>query len=106
MRVSVILLGVAYHPPRNGWDENKILVEHLESNAYLCKHPDRLVVVCGDFNPLSTGITQQQTKLSTGLVQLIKVLTRDTSTLDLYLTNRPKLFAPPKQLPTIGTSDH
>jgi len=65
-----------------------------------------LVVVCADFNPLSTGITEQQTKLSTGLVQLIKVLTLDTGTLDWCLTNRPKLFSPPKQLPKIGTSDH
>ena len=63
-------------------------------------------MVCGDFNPLSTGITEQQTKLSTGLVQLIKVLTLDTGTLDWCLTNRPKLFSPPKQLPKIGTSDH
>ena len=66
---SQSLFGVAYHPPRNGSDENKILLEHIQNNAdsFLCKHPDGLVVVCGDFNPLSTGITEQQAKLSTGL---------------------------------------
>ena len=106
--VSVILLGVVYQPPRNGSDENKILLEHIQNNAdsFLCKHPDGLVVVCGDFNPVSTGITEQQTKLSTGLVQVIKVLMQDSGTLDWCLTNRPKLFSPPKQLPKIGTSDH
>ena len=106
--VSVILLGGVYHPPRNGSDENKILLEHIQNNvdSFLFKHPDGLVVVCGDFNPLSTGITKQQTNLSTGLVQVIKVLTRDSGTLDWCLTNRPRSFSPPKQLPKIGTSDH
>lgn len=94
----------------SGLDENKILLEHIQKNAdsFLFKHLDGLVVVCGDFNPLSTvGITEQQAiRLSTGLVQVIKVLRQDSGTLDWCLTNRPKLFSPPKQLTKIGTSDH
>ena len=34
------------------------------------------------------------------------MLTRDTGTLEWCLSNRPKLFAPPLQLPKLGTSDH
>ena len=65
-----------------------------------------LVLVCGDFNPTSTRITELATKRVTGLSQIIKVPTRDTETLDWCLTNRPKLMASPKQLPKLGRSDH
>ena len=40
-------------------------------DLFLSQHPDGLTVVCEDFNPTSTGITEQQTKNSTGLSQLI-----------------------------------
>ena len=36
----------------------------------------------------------------------MKVLTRDTGTLDWCLTNSPKCLSDPKQLPKIGRSDH
>ena len=41
-----------------------------------------------------------------GLTQIVKVLTRDTGTLDWCLTNSPKCLSDPKQLPKIGRSDH
>lgn len=106
--ISFILLGVVYHPPNNGATENLALLDLIRNNvdSFLSQHPDGLTVVCGDFNPTSTGITEQQTKNSTGLSQLIKILTRDTGTLEWCLSNRPKLFAPPLQLPKLGTSDH
>ena len=60
--VSLILLGVVYHPPRNGPNDNKILLKHIQNNvdSFLCKHPEGVVVVWGDFNPISTGISEQQ----------------------------------------------
>ena len=79
--------------------------EHLFIQ-FLSDHPEGLVLVCGDFNPTSTGITELTAKRVTGLTQIIKVLTRDTGTLDWCLTNRSKLMASPKQLPKLGKSDH
>ena len=106
--VSVILLGIVYQPPNKGSAENIILMDHMKRNteAFLCKHRDGLVVICGDFNSLSTGIIERQVKHATGLTQLVKVLTRDTGTLDWCLTNRPKLFSSPLTLPKLGRSDH
>ena len=88
------------------WRKTYITLIRNNVDSFLSQHPDGLTVVCGDFNPTSTGITEQQTKNSTGLSQLIKILTRDTGTLERCLSNRPKLFAPPLQLPKLGTSDH
>ena len=59
-----------------------------------------------DFNPTTTGISERSIKLRTGLSQITKVLTRNTGTLDWCLTNKPKLFRDPEQLPKIGRSDH
>ena len=75
-------------------------------DQFLCDHPEGLVLVSGDFNPTSTGITELSTKRVTGLTRIIKVLTRDTGTLDWCLTNRSKLMASPEQLPRLGESDH
>ena len=105
--ISCILMGVVYHPPYIGAVENLVLLHLIRNNvdSFLSQHPDGLPVFCGDFNP-TKGLTKQQTKNSTGLTQLIKILTRDTGTLEWCLSNRPKSFAPPLQLPKVGTSDH
>ena len=76
------------------------------SDRFLPKHPDGLIAICGDFNPPSTGLSAQVVKRSTGLSQIVTVLTRDTGTLDWVLTNKASLFYPPSQLPKIGRSDH
>ena len=88
------------------WRKTYITLIRNNVDSFLSQHPDGLTVVCGDFNPTSTGITEQQTKNSTGLSQLIKILNRDTGTPERCLSNRPKLFAPPLQLPKLGKSDH
>ena len=91
-----------------GAEENSRLIDHLSINteAFLAKHPDGLVIVTGDFYPTSTGTKAQAIKQKTGLCQMVTVLTRDTGTLDWALTNRPKLFQPPVQLPKTERSDH
>ena len=91
---------------RGVWRKTYITLIRNNVDSFLSQHPDGLTVVCGDFNPTSTGITEQQTKNSTGLSQLIKILNRDTGTPERCLSNRPKLFAPPLQLPKLGKSDH
>ena len=45
-------------------------------------------------------------KRATGLTQLVKILTRDTASLEWCLTKKPKLFASPTQIPKLGRSDH
>ena len=51
-------------------------------------------------------LSERSTKQTTGLSQIINILTRDSGILDWCLTNRPKLFSPVVQLPKIGRSDH
>ena len=106
--VSAILLGVIYHSTSCAADDNVALTDHIQkvSEAFLLKHPDGLIVINGDFNPTTTGISERSIKLRTGLSQITKVLTRDTGTLDWCLTNKPKLFRDLEQLPKIGRSDH
>ena len=105
--ISKILIGVVYHPPDSSSEKNDILTDHLQKNTdtFLNKHPDGLVLIIGDFNPASTGI-KAQVKQRTGLSQLVNVLTRDTGILDWALTNKPKFFSSPTQRPKIGRSDH
>ena len=106
--VSIVLMAVVYQPTSCGTDDNRLLLQHLQSNidSFLCQHPEGLVVITGDFNPSSTGLSVTDTKRLTGLSQIIRVLTRDSGTLDWCLTNKPSLFCPPKQLPELGSSDH
>ena len=70
---SYILVGAVYHPPSNG-DMNERLVGHIDRNC---------------FNPISTGLKPNYVTYKTGLMQIVKVLTRDTGTLDWVLTNKP-----------------
>ena len=106
--VSAILLGVIYHLTSCAADDNVALIDQIQkvSEALPLKHPDGLIVINGNFNPTTTGISERSIKLRTGLSQIMKVLTWDTGTLDWCLTNKPKLFRDPEQLPKIGRSDH
>ena len=53
------------------------------------EQPNALVVIAGDFNPTSTGL---KLKDLTQFKQIVKFNTRDTGTLDWFLTNRPAIF--------------
>ncbi|KXJ07090.1 hypothetical protein AC249_AIPGENE28138 [Exaiptasia diaphana] len=59
----------------------------------------------GDFNPNATGLCPKDITQTNTLKQLVNFKTRDTGTLDWFLTNRPTLFSL-SQLPKIGSSDH
>lgn len=106
--VSSVLLAVIYHPPHATSQDNNDLYNHVQTttDSYSLDHPECLVCVVGDFNPTSTNISPVVFKRQCGLTQIIKVLTRDTGILDWCLTNSPKVFSSPKQLPKIGSSDH
>ena len=56
-----ILLAVIYHPTSSGALENSELYNHIQSNvdSFLCRHPDAVVIVTGDFNPTSTGFNDK-----------------------------------------------
>lgn len=73
--VSIILFGSVYHPPSNCQDINQRLLQHIQENVelFLRDHPKGLVLVCGDFNPTSSRITELGARRMTGLTQIIKV---------------------------------
>ena len=102
--ISVILLAVIYHSTSAGALENSELYDHIQSsvNSYLSHHPDALVMVTGDFNPVSTGFDE---KLS-GLRQIVNVPTRNDAILDWCLVNLKEPTFLLKQLPPFGSSDH
>ena len=107
-QLSMILVGTVYHPATSSTQENQRLLHHIQDNveSFFCGHPEGLILICGDFNPTSTRLTESVMKCVTGLTQIVKVKTRDSGNLDWCLSNRPKLMASPKQLPKLGTMDH
>ena len=106
--VSSVLLAVIYRPPYATAQDNNNLYNHVKATVdlYSLEHPECLICVVGDFNPNSTNISTAPFKGMCGLTQIVKVFTRDTEILDWCLTNSPKVFSSPKQLPKIGASDH
>ena len=69
------------------------------------KQPNALVVIARDFNPTLTGLKLKDLTQSNNLKQIVKFNTRDTRTLDWFLTNRPAIFQL-FQLTKIARSDH
>lgn len=106
--VSVILFRIVYHPPHTSAKDNNNLYNHVQKTVdlFMLSHPESLVCVVGDFTPNSTKVSPATFKHMCGQWKIVKVLTRDTGTLDWCLTSTPKIFADPVQLPKIGTSDH
>ena len=105
--VSCIILGVIYHPTANGEIENAALRDHVQTNldTLLVKHPNALAIITGDFDPTSTGFNVKELTHANNIKQMVKFKTRDSGTLDWFLTNMPNLFDL-SQLPKIGASDH
>ena len=105
--ISSIILCVVYHSTANGQLENVVLSNHIRLNldGLLIKQPNALVVIAGDFNPTSTSLKLKDLTQSNNLKQIVKFNTRDTGTLDWFLTNRPAIFQF-FQLPKIARSDH
>ena len=70
-------------------------------------HPDALVLVTGNFNYRSTGLSAKFIqRSSTGLFQIVDVPTRDNITLDWFLTNCNNLFKSVQFPPLLESSDH
>lgn len=67
--------------------------------------PNSLVIVVGDFNSISTGLRLNDLTRTNNLKQLVNFKTRDSATLDWFLTNKPRLFQI-CQLPKLATTDH
>ena len=105
--VSCIILCVIYHSTANGEIENAALRDHVQTNLdpLLVKHPNALAIITGDFNPTSTGFNVKDLTHANNIKQMVKFKTRDSGTLDWFLTNMPNLFDL-SQLPKIGASDH
>lgn len=106
--ISVILLAVVYHSTSCNAVQNLELYNHIQQNVdlFLSNHPDALVMVTGDFNPVSTGFSDKRIKQLTGLTQIINIATRQNSILDWCLTNKKDLDFQIIPLPPVGSSDH
>ena len=71
----------------------------------LLHQPNSLVIVVGDFNSTSTGLRLNNFTRPNNVKQLVNFKTRDSATLDWFLTRKPKLFQI-SQLPKLATTDH
>lgn len=71
----------------------------------LFHQPNSLVIVVGDFNSTSTGLRLNNFTWPNNVKQLVNFKTRDSATLDWFLTSKPKLFQI-SQLPKLDTTDH
>lgn len=105
--VSCIILCVIYHSTANGEVENAALRDYVQTNldTLLVKHPNALAIITGDFNPTSTEFNVKDLTHANNIKKMVKFKTRDSGTLDWFLTNMPNLFDL-SQLPKIGASDH
>ena len=99
--VSSILIAVVYHA---SVDDNFKLYDHIQDvvDSYLLGHSDSLICIVGEFNPNSTKISPNRFRELCGLIQIVKMFTRDSGILDWCLTNKPKIMSLPKRLPKIG----
>ena len=87
--ISVILIANIYHSTSRNVEDNLELYNHVQSNVdlFLLDHPDALVMICGDFNPATTGFNANRVKQISGLRQIIKVPTRGEAILGWCLIN-------------------
>ena len=103
---SCIIFGLVYYPGRTSPAESDphILNDHLFESLTLAEAalPNCGIILTGDFNRLNTSRLQKHFKLK----QLVKFPTRESATLDLFLTNMGDHFATPELYPPFGLSDH
>ena len=61
-QVSIILLGIIYHPPHATAEDNNVLYQHVREtvDSFTLNHPDCLVYLTGDFNPASTNVSSER----------------------------------------------
>ena len=71
----------------------------------LFHQPNSLVIVVGDFNSTSTDLRLNDCTRPNNVKQLVNFKTRDSATLDWFLTSKLKLFQI-SQLPKLATTDH
>ncbi|CAB4039767.1 Hypothetical predicted protein [Paramuricea clavata] len=106
--IPVLLLAVIYHSTSRDATENCELYNHIQGNVdlFLLNHPDALVMICGDFNPVSIGFNANRIKQISGLRQISNVAMRGESNLDWWLIKMKHLDFQIIQLPPVGSSDH
>ena len=105
---SSLLVAALYLAPSSSAEQVSKLIAHLKKNTenYLRRHPEGMLIITGDFNPTSTRIKSSDIIMATGLRQIVTVPTRNDSILDWCFTNKPNLLSKPVQLPKIGCGDH
>ena len=101
---SGIVICVVYHPPGRTSSEHNDLNEHVINTIDLVRnlHPDHGLVILGDFNDFEIRTLIR----SHNLKQAVGQPTRESTILDLIITNLHKLYDNPTVLTPLGSSDH
>lgn len=73
--------------------------------AWIKSSSNALVLLTVNFNPTNTWFQAKYITHMHHPKELVAVKTRDSGTVDWFLTNKPKLFRV-SQLPMVGSSDH
>ena len=82
-----VIARALYHPPRPLYDSSS-LIDYIEgcTDEITRTFPQKLIVLAGDFNQLSTKSILERT----GLISLVSQPTRGTSILDQILVSQPE----------------
>ena len=90
-------------PPRQIVPGTDIMVYLIDTIDVVCnRYPDCGIAILGDFNKLDTS----DLTLHHNLKQVVECTTRESSILDLIVTNISKYYYSPVQNAPLGTSDH
>jgi hypothetical protein len=82
-------IACCYHPPKPKYHP-QVFVDILRQDidCIVCSHNDSIILICGDFNSLSTEFLE----IDYGLVQLVCTSTHGTNLLDKFFVNRSDLY--------------
>ena len=102
--LSGVMIAAIYNPPDKSSQEQKdIMVYLIDTIDVVCnRYPDCGIAILGDFNKLDAS----DLTLHHNLKQVVECTTRESSILDLIVTNISKYYYSPVQNAPLGTSDH
>ena len=102
--LSGIMIAAIYNPAdRSSQEQKDIMVYLIDTIDVVCnRYPDCGIAILGDFNKLDVS----DLTLHHNLKQVVECTTRESSILDLIVTNISKYYYSTVQNSPLGTSDH
>ena len=97
------MIAAIYNPPDKSSREQKdIMLYLIETTDVVCnRYPNCGIAILGDFNQLDTS----DLTFHHNLKQVVECTTRESSILDLIVTNISKYYYSPVQNASLGISD-